>query len=115
MDKQQLLNLSDKYREKAEKAFENYQSTGITRYDRERRNAEDMADAFSMAAGAADEHAHYIHLRAELIWLAGQAEKAVTGDAPKERLADVLRDVISAAVTYCNYAKRDDTAGGGNA
>ena len=110
MDKADLSKLADKYRKKAEAAFENYQGTGLSRYDRERRNAEDMADAFDMAANAADEHAFCGHLKAELLWHAGQAERALANDASKEDLAELLKAVISTAVTFCHYAKREDLA-----
>ena len=45
MDKKKLMELAERYQRKADTAFQNYQETGITRYDTARRNNEDMAEA----------------------------------------------------------------------
>ena len=45
MDKKKLMELAERYQCKADTAFQNYQETGITRYDTARRNNEDMAEA----------------------------------------------------------------------
>lgn len=45
MDKKKLMELAERYQHKADTAFQNYQETGITRYDTARRNNEDMAEA----------------------------------------------------------------------
>ena len=55
MDKKTLEALAERYQKRADHAFENYQETGIKRYDTERNNMEDLADALRMAANAADE------------------------------------------------------------
>lgn len=114
MDKADLVKLSEKYRKKAADAFMNYQDTGIPRYDRERRNAEDMADALDMAVNAADEHAFCGHLKAEFLWLAGKAESAVMRNAPKDELVEILKEVVSTAVTYCHYASEEAALRGGD-
>lgn len=41
MDKKKLMELAERYQCKADTAFQNYQETGITRYDTARRNNED--------------------------------------------------------------------------
>ena len=38
LSKDDLGKLAAKYQEKADRAYDNYQATGISRYDRERRN-----------------------------------------------------------------------------
>ena len=48
MDKKKLMELAERYQCKADTAFQNYQETGITRYDTARRNNEDMAEALSV-------------------------------------------------------------------
>lgn len=60
MDKKTLETLAERYQKRADRAFENYQETGIKRYDTERNNMEDLADALRMAANAADEHNAYV-------------------------------------------------------
>lgn len=74
MDKETLEKLADKYQQKADRAFDNYQETGAKRYYTERENAEDLADALRMAANAADEHAEYLGLKAALAQLFGMAQ-----------------------------------------
>lgn len=55
MTKKELIALADKHQEKADKAYKNYQETGITRYSRDYRNSEDLAAALRMAAKAAEQ------------------------------------------------------------
>lgn len=45
MDRSELEKLAERYQQKADRAFENYQDTGLRRYDTERNNMEDLADA----------------------------------------------------------------------
>lgn len=61
MDKKKLMELAERYQCKADTAFQNYQETGITRYDTARRNNEDMAEALRMAASAKEDHDRMIH------------------------------------------------------
>ena len=70
MDKKKLMELAERYQCKADTAFQNYQETGITRYDTARRNNEDMAEALRMAASAKEDHDRMIHLRGVLSQLA---------------------------------------------
>ncbi len=63
MNKEELKNLADKYRKKADTAFQNYQETGVTQYGSSFRRNEELADALRMAADAADEHFAYISLK----------------------------------------------------
>lgn len=73
MDRKSLEALANKYQSKADQAYRNYQETGISRYDNERRKNEDIADAMRMAAAASDDHQKMIHLRTSLMNLAGEA------------------------------------------
>ena len=66
MDRSELEKLAERYQQKADRAFENYQDTGLRRYDTERNNMEDLADALRMAANAADEHAEHTNMRGSL-------------------------------------------------
>lgn len=67
MDRSELEKLAERYQQKADRAFENYQDTGLRRYDTERNNMEDLADALRMAANAADEHAEYTNMRGSIL------------------------------------------------
>ena len=83
MDKKKLMELAERYQCKADTAFQNYQETGITRYNTARRNNEDMAEALRMAASAKEDHDRMIHLRGE-------------EDRPRKMQA-VLGELLSAA------------------
>ncbi len=107
LSKNQLDALAAKYQLKADNAYDNYQATGISRYDRERRNAEDIAEALRAAANAVDEHTMLGHLRAEFVWYAGQADTALAENAPREKLAEILEQIITAAAVSCHYARRE--------
>lgn len=74
MTKQELIELSDYYRKKADKEYGNYQDTGMRRYQRSYEKASDLADALEMAASAAEEHADYLHLRYQLSEFAARAQ-----------------------------------------
>ena len=65
LSKAELEVLTEKYEAKAERAYQNYQETGISRYDRERRNAEELADAMRMAAQASDDYSQLLTLEVQ--------------------------------------------------
>ena len=99
MDKKKLMELAERYQCKADTAFQNYQETGITRYDTARRNNEDMAEALRMAASAKEDHDRMIHLRgvlSQLAWRAAEANRASEEDRPRKMQA-VLGELLSAA------------------
>lgn len=78
---------------------EEYQETGITRYDTARRNNEDMAEALRMAASAKEDHDRMIHLRgvlSQLAWRAAEANRASEEERPRKMQA-VLGELLSAA------------------
>lgn len=93
MCKAELEALAEKYAAKAEKAYRNYQETGISRYNRDQRNAEELANAFRAAANAAEEHEELIGMRGELCLLANRAQKADT----EEKARAVLKELVSYA------------------
>ncbi len=105
INKDELGRLAARYQVKADRAYMNYQETGISRYDRERRNNEDMAEALRMAISAADDHMVLGHLRAEIVWLASEADKALAENEPRDKLAGILESLVSAASVYCHYAR----------
>lgn len=99
MDKKKLMELAERYQHKADTAFQNYQETGITRYDTARRNNEDMAEALRMAASAKEDHDRMIHLRgvlSQLAWRAAEANRASEEERPRKMQA-VLGELLSAA------------------
>ena len=93
MCKAELEALAAKYAAKAEKAFQNYQETGISRYSREYHNAEELFYAFQAAANAAEEHAALLGMQTVMHNLAGRAQKADT----EEKARAVLKELVSYA------------------
>lgn len=93
MCKAELEALAEKYAAKAEKAYQTYQETGISRYSREYQNAEDLFFAFQAAANAAEEHAALIGMQTVMHNLAGRAQKADT----EEKARAVLKELVSYA------------------
>lgn len=104
MTKAELYALAEKYDAKAEKAFRNYQETGISRYGREYRNYEDLAMALRMAASANDDHTQLISIRCDVAILGAKAEDLLAGDLSYAyrdgRVRSLLNDVAAIAATY---------------
>lgn len=100
LSKAELEALAERYEAKAGRAYMNYQETGISRYDRERRNAEDLASAMRMAAAASDDHTRLIHLRGSVSVIAGQAKSAMIGpeEEREESMKKVLKNLVALAV-----------------
>lgn len=99
MDRKTLEALAERYQKRADRAFENYQETGIKRYDTERNNMENLADALRMAANAADEHADYVGMRgsfAGLVTIAQNIELA----ADKEGREELIDELVKSLLTY---------------
>ena len=90
MTQDQLLKLAQRYDDKANKAYYNYQETGMPRYDRERANAED--------------HNKLIALKAEVVDLAYRAETILPDN---QRTLSILNDIVSLAEIFCGYRRID--------
>ena len=79
---------------------------GLARHNREREQAQDLADALQIAASAADDHDKLVSLRMMVNQLAVKAHAAVDAlDAPdrasdRDILTDLARNVISTARLY---------------
>ena len=106
MTKVELIALAERWQTKADRAMERYQEDGLARHNREREQAQDLADALRVAANAADDHSELISLRGAVYCLAVKAHAAVDAlDAPDRRrdrdiLTDLARNVISTARLY---------------
>lgn len=98
MSKEELMKLADSFQKKADTAFENYQETGMSRYGNSYRRNEELAGALRMAAGAADEHNAYIHMKSQVSNFAWRAKTASAADTEEKRseLAEALiRDLVA--------------------
>ena len=106
MTKVELIALAERWQTKADRAMERYQEDGLPRHNREREQAQDLADALQIAASAADDHDELISLRGAVYCLAVKAHAAVDAlDAPdrasdRDILTDLARNVISTARLY---------------
>ena len=107
MTQEELIKLANRYDDKANRAYYNYQETGMPRYDRERSNAEDMAEALRMAANAADDHMKLLNLQTEVRDLAYKADLMMTEYGPDHDHTPALNQIISLAEIFCGYKRRD--------
>ena len=100
MSKAELEVLAEKYEAKAERSYRNYQETGISRYDRERRNAEELASAMRMAASAERDYTKLVSIRGSVSMLASKAQLAMKEPEDKRESAmeKVLKDLVALAV-----------------
>lgn len=99
MDKKTLEALAERYQKRADRAFENYQETGIKRYDTERNNMEDLADALRMAANAADEHNAYVGMRGAFVGLVTIAQD-IEFAADKESREELEDKLVESLLAY---------------
>ena len=100
LSKAELEALAEKYEAKASRAYQNYQETGITRYDREHRNADDLASAMRMAANAERDYTKLVNIRGTFSMLASKAQSSLKEPADKREVAmeKVLKDLLAMAV-----------------
>lgn len=85
-----------KYEKTAEKQFQNYQETGLRRYEREYENAQDLADTLRMARDATDDHTKMLNYQSTIaIW--GSRAQSIKDPAEAEQL---IKDIASAARIY---------------
>lgn len=100
LSKLELKSLAEKYEAKASRAYQNYQETGITRYYREHRNADDLASAMRMAASAERDYTKLVNIRGTVSMLASKAQSALKEPADKREAAmeKVLKDLVAMAV-----------------
>lgn len=106
MTKVEIAVLAEHWQDKAYRAMDRYQESGLARHNREREQAQDLADALQIAASAADDHSELISLRGAVYCLAVKAHAAVDAlDVPdravdRDILTDLARNVISTARLY---------------
>lgn len=97
MTTEKILELAETYQAKADKAMDNFQETGLTRYRTERERSEDLAEALRQAALSNDEHHVYIALRADVSRLASMAEKALQDN---DGMEGCLQELVAMARLY---------------
>lgn len=106
MTKVEIAVLAEHWQDKAYRAMDRYQESGLARHNREREQAQDLAEALQIAASAADDHSELISLRGAVYCLAVKAHAAVDAlDVPdraadRDILTDLARNVISTARLY---------------
>lgn len=82
---------------KAREAYGAYQSTGMKRYDNAYHKYEALADALDRDVQKEDDRQALGALKAELIWLASSASRAMRKDAPEDALLKFAKEVVAAA------------------
>lgn len=97
MNREQIEKLVERYQAKADRAYRNYQETGITRYDTAYRNNDDLATALRMAARSADDANELAALRVTLSDLAYSAKKIYA--TPEAEIAEAAKRLADSAIT----------------
>ena len=106
MTKVEIIALAEKWDAAAQRAEARYQESGLPRHNREREQAQDLADALQIAASAADDHDELVSLRMMVNQLAVKAHAALDALGAPDRtsdrdiLTDLARNVISTARLY---------------
>ena len=77
MTKVEITALAERWQAKADRAMGRYQESGLARHNREREQAEDLAEALRIAANVTDDHDELISLRGAVYCLAVKAHTAV--------------------------------------
>lgn len=88
MTKVESVALAEHWQAKADRASDRYQESGLPRHNREREQAQDLADALQIAVSAADDHSELISLRGAVCRLAVKAHAAVDALAAHDRASD---------------------------
>ncbi len=99
LSKEKMEKLAERYEMRAATAYDKYQQTGIQRYDRERHNAEDLADALRMAADAHEDHTRMIEYKGTLANLGFKAA-ALLDETDVTKLLKLAEQVVAAARIY---------------
>lgn len=104
MSQEELEKLAERYQAKADRAYQNYQGTGMSRYDRERRNNEDLATALRMAAAAHDDHARLISMRCDVAEIGAKAQSMLSAPLHEKytngEMRTFLQNVVAIATAY---------------
>ena len=108
ISKERLEIMAQKYQAKAERAYRNYQETGVQRYERERINAEDLADALTAAANAAEEHNRLHLLQAHVNLYAADLERALQRGFERGEIEPLINGFIATAVSLCKYRRLEN-------
>ena len=107
LSKKELEGLADRHQQKADKAFMVYQETGTQRYYREYEKNSDYAEAFLAAADAAEDRVKLGYMKADLGTLAANADEVLGNGADIDELKAFVERVVSVAVSYGVYARRE--------
>lgn len=81
LKEKELAALIEKYEAEARKNDRNYQETGITRYERQKHKAEDLADTLRVALNALEDHQKMLHYRWTVLRFAMEARETDPGNA----------------------------------
>lgn len=105
MNVKKIQKMIESAEKRADAAGYNYQCTGLSRYDRTRRDNEDLAEILRIALNANDEHTKLISIRSDIANLASKADIALYHKKADEAV-EVLNNLIAVARTYEIYDRR---------
>ena len=106
LPKDKLLAMAEKYQAKAEKAYQNYQETGIQKYQTAYRNADDLAASLTAAADAVEDKQLLMSLKSEIIWYAHIFE-LTANNISDEKVKNEINNFVSMAVAFAGYVRRN--------
>lgn len=97
MTREEIQALADRYQRIADRAYQNYQDSGIGRYSTKWRDNKRLADALRIAANEAADHSKMVLCKLTLSHLASKASLAKASDPETaEKLVDeILKDLIA--------------------
>lgn len=96
-DRQIVKAYAAVFSRRAREAYDAYQSTGMKRYDNAYHKYEALADALDRDVQKADDRQALGALKAELIWLASSASRAMRKDAQEDALLKFAKEVVATA------------------
>lgn len=86
MDKAQIEALRDRYNAMSERNYRYYQETGMSRYARQQKQADDIVDLANLALNAVDTAHAYSNLRGDFSSIASKAGRVVHGGRQEDAM-----------------------------
>lgn len=97
MKANELEAFIEKKQKVSDRNYRMYQETGEPRYDRERRNADDLIEIANQALSAADDHQMIGIYRCELSHIGGRAQELLL-EYDETKVKEFLRSVVNDAI-----------------
>ena len=107
IETKKLDELIQKYEKTAEKQFQNYQETGLRRYEKAYEDAQDLADTLRMARDAAEDHQKMLNYQSTISIWGSRAQSIKYPENDPEGAEQLIKDVAAMARVY-GLLKREE-------